>query len=52
LRLHEGKSIINPDSNYNAFADHQEHQIARIDVGSSSRSIALDPRRSMVYGAL
>ena len=45
-------SSLIPSSNYHAFADHQERQIAIIDVGGNPSSIALDKRSNMMYVAL
>ncbi len=45
-------SPLIPSSNYHAFADHQERQIAIIDVGGNSTGIALDKRSNMMYVAL
>jgi YVTN family beta-propeller protein len=45
-------SSLIPSSKYHAFADHQERQIAIIDVGGSPRGIALDKRSNMMYIAL
>ncbi len=45
-------SSLIPSSNYHAFADHQERQVAIIDVGGSPRGIALDKRSNMMYIAL
>ena len=45
-------SSLIPSSNYHAFADHQERQIAIIDVGGNPSGIALDKRSNMMYVAL
>jgi YVTN family beta-propeller protein len=45
-------SSLIPSSNYRAFADHQERQIAIIDVGGNPSGIALDKRSNMMYVAL
>src|SRR5918993_4786129 len=45
-------SLLIPSSNYHAFADHQERQIAIIDVGGNPSGIALDKRSNMMYVAL
>src|SRR5919107_5173758 len=45
-------SPLIPSSNYHAFADHQERQIAIIDMGGNLTGIALDKRSNMMYVAL
>src|SRR5919202_4354617 len=45
-------SSLIPSSNYHAFADHQERQVAIIDVGGNPSGIALDKRSNMMYVAL
>ena len=38
-----------PSSDYHAFADHQERQVAIIDVDGNPRGIALDKRSNMMH---
>ena len=45
-------SLLIPSSDYHAFADHQERQVAIIDVDGNPRGIALDKRSNMMYVAL
>ena len=42
-------SLLIPSSDYHAFADHQERQVAVIDVDGNPRGIALDKRSNMMY---
>ena len=41
-------SLLIPSSDYHAFADHQERQVAIIDVDGNPRGIALDKRSNMM----